>query len=190
MAQVISHQPLTAEARVRVRATPCGICGGQIGTETGFSLKTSVFPCQFHSTGAPLHGKTKKLITFITRLHNKHQGCGASVASAAEPFTKKKYWLETEKNNGKPQDNWSTGNLKTGISQIRCSNQFTTSSVQTDRQTDRYLSTRVQTDRQVPIYQTTQRHISQSSNLNSHGRENPNCHKASRVLLQCSQGWT
>jgi hypothetical protein len=29
MAQVVSHQPLTAEARVRVRVNPCGICGGQ-----------------------------------------------------------------------------------------------------------------------------------------------------------------
>jgi hypothetical protein len=30
-----------------------------------FSLSTSVFPCQFHSTGAPLHGKTKKLINHL-----------------------------------------------------------------------------------------------------------------------------
>jgi hypothetical protein len=33
--------------------------------------------------------KTKKLIIFITGLHNKPQGYGASVASAAGPFTKK-----------------------------------------------------------------------------------------------------
>jgi hypothetical protein len=32
----------------------------------------------------------KKLITFITGLHNKPQGCGASVASAVGPFTTKK----------------------------------------------------------------------------------------------------
>jgi hypothetical protein len=58
----------------------------------GFSPSTSVFPCQFHSTGVPLLGKTKKtLIIFITGLHNKLQGCGASVVSAAGPFTKK--WL-------------------------------------------------------------------------------------------------
>jgi hypothetical protein len=36
-------------------------------------------------------GKTKKLIIFITGLHNKIQGCGATVASAAGPFTKKKH---------------------------------------------------------------------------------------------------
>jgi hypothetical protein len=57
-----------------------------------FSPSTWVFPCRFHSTGAPLLGKLgKKLIIFlfifITGLHNKPYGCGASVASAAGPFT-------------------------------------------------------------------------------------------------------
>jgi hypothetical protein len=33
--------------------------------------------------------KQKKLIIFITALHNKPQACGASVASAAGPFTTK-----------------------------------------------------------------------------------------------------
>jgi hypothetical protein len=54
-----------------------------------FPLSTLVFPCQFHSTGTPLQGKTKNLIIFIIGLHNKLQGCGAFVASAAGPFTKK-----------------------------------------------------------------------------------------------------
>jgi hypothetical protein len=91
MAQAVSRRPLTTEARVRSRFSPCGICGGQRGTGTGFFPSTLVFPCQFHSTGAPLQGKTKKLIIiFITVLHSKRQGCGASVASAAGPFAKKK----------------------------------------------------------------------------------------------------
>jgi hypothetical protein len=89
MAQAVSRRPLTAEARVRSRVSPCGICDGQSGTGTGYSPSTSVFPCQFHSARAPLDGRTKKLITFITGLHNKPQGCGASVASAEGPFTKK-----------------------------------------------------------------------------------------------------
>jgi hypothetical protein len=59
-AQAVSRRPLTAEARVLSRASPCGICGGQSGTMTGFSPSTSVFPCHFHSTGAPLQGKTEK----------------------------------------------------------------------------------------------------------------------------------
>jgi hypothetical protein len=67
MAQAVSRRPLTAEARVRSRVSLCGIYGGQSGTGTGFSWNTSVFPCQFHSTGAPLHGKAKK----INHLHHR-----------------------------------------------------------------------------------------------------------------------
>jgi hypothetical protein len=60
MAQAVSRRPLTAEARVRPQVGPCGICGGQSGTGTGFSPSTSVFPCQFHYTGAPLRWKSRK----------------------------------------------------------------------------------------------------------------------------------
>ena len=94
MAQAVSRRSLTAEARVRSRVALCGICGGQCGTWTGFSPSTSVFLCPYHSTGAPLHRKVKKLIIFpiiiiIIGLHNKPQGYGASVASAAGPSPQK-----------------------------------------------------------------------------------------------------
>jgi hypothetical protein len=36
MAQAVSRRPVTAEARVRTPVSPCGICGGQSGTGTGF----------------------------------------------------------------------------------------------------------------------------------------------------------
>jgi hypothetical protein len=58
MAQAVSRRPLTAEARVQFRVSPCGICA-QSGTGTDFSPSTSVFPSQFHSTGVPLQEKTK-----------------------------------------------------------------------------------------------------------------------------------
>ena len=67
-----------------------GFVVGKVALGEVFPPSTSVFLCQFHITGAPLHRNTgKKLIIFITYLNNKPQGCGASVASAAEPFTVK-----------------------------------------------------------------------------------------------------
>jgi hypothetical protein len=36
MAQAVSHRPLTAEARVRSRVSPCRICGAQSDTGTRF----------------------------------------------------------------------------------------------------------------------------------------------------------
>jgi hypothetical protein len=59
MAQAVSRRPLTAEARVRSRVSPCVICGGQSGTGKGFSPTASVFPCQLHCTVAPLFEKTE-----------------------------------------------------------------------------------------------------------------------------------
>jgi hypothetical protein len=44
MGQAASRWPLTAEGRVLTRVIPCGICGAQSGTGTGFSLSSSVFP--------------------------------------------------------------------------------------------------------------------------------------------------
>jgi hypothetical protein len=48
----LSRRPLTAKAKVGTRINPCGICGGQSGTGTGFSPSSSVFSSVFHSTAA------------------------------------------------------------------------------------------------------------------------------------------
>jgi hypothetical protein len=47
VAQVVSRRSLTAEARVRARVNPFGICGRQSVTGTGFSPRSSVFRCQY-----------------------------------------------------------------------------------------------------------------------------------------------
>jgi hypothetical protein len=52
MTHAVSCWPLTAEARVRARIILCVICGGKSDTGTGFSPRSSVFPCQYQSTVA------------------------------------------------------------------------------------------------------------------------------------------
>ena len=52
VAKAVSSRPLIAEARVRSHFSPCEICSGQSSIGEGFSSGTSVFPCQYHSTGA------------------------------------------------------------------------------------------------------------------------------------------
>jgi hypothetical protein len=49
MSQAVSRRPVNAEFRVRGQVSPCGMCGGQNGTETDFSPSSSVFLCQYHS---------------------------------------------------------------------------------------------------------------------------------------------
>jgi hypothetical protein len=68
MAQTVGRRPLAAEARYRSRVNPYVICGGQSDTRTGFA------PCHFHSTGAPLPGKT-----------SPSQGCTISLKAAVCP---------------------------------------------------------------------------------------------------------
>jgi hypothetical protein len=52
MAQAVSRRPVTGEFRFRARVSPCGVCGEENGTGTGFSPSCSAFPCQYHSTVA------------------------------------------------------------------------------------------------------------------------------------------
>jgi len=47
MPQAASSGPLTAETWVRARIIPCGVCGGQSGTETDYFLSPLVFPYQY-----------------------------------------------------------------------------------------------------------------------------------------------
>jgi hypothetical protein len=61
----------------------------------GFPRALRFFPVNFIPLVLHYAEKWKKKTIFITGLHNKAQGCGASVASAAGPFTTlKKRFLE------------------------------------------------------------------------------------------------
>jgi hypothetical protein len=55
MAKAVSHRPLTAEARVCTRVSPCGVCGGQSDTGTGFS------PCSLFSLPVSFHHIDQKM---------------------------------------------------------------------------------------------------------------------------------
>jgi hypothetical protein len=50
LVQADSGRPLPAEAQVRARVSPYGICDGQSATETDFYSTSSVFLCQYDST--------------------------------------------------------------------------------------------------------------------------------------------
>jgi hypothetical protein len=69
-----------------------GFVVDKVALGQGFPQVLRFSPFGFYSTGAPLLGKGQKIIIiviFITGLHKKPQGCGASVASTAGPFTTK-----------------------------------------------------------------------------------------------------
>ena len=95
MAHAVSRRPLTAtaEARVRSRRSPCGICGRHSETGTGFFPEYFGFHVSISFHRCYITEKRKKLIIFVTGLYNKPSSCGAYVASAAGPFTTKKPFL-------------------------------------------------------------------------------------------------
>jgi len=53
MTQVVSQQPLIPDATVQFRASQHAIYGGESDNRLGFSLGSSVFPCQCNSTSTP-----------------------------------------------------------------------------------------------------------------------------------------
>jgi hypothetical protein len=87
MAQAVSRRPFTAKAQVQCRVSQSGIRSGQSGTGKGLTPSTSVFHCQISLQRCSI--TRKKTNHLHHRVARKRQGCGASVASAAGPFTTK-----------------------------------------------------------------------------------------------------
>jgi hypothetical protein len=55
MAQIVSRRPVAAEARVRARVFPCGICGGQSGSGIGFFSEFFSFLLSIYNSTVVLH---------------------------------------------------------------------------------------------------------------------------------------
>ena len=53
MTQEVSRRPVTEETKIPSQVNPCEIYGGRGNTGTGFSPRTPVFSCQYHSTSTP-----------------------------------------------------------------------------------------------------------------------------------------
>ena len=83
MAQAVSRRPLIAEARIRTRASQCGISGGQSGSGIGFFPDYFGLPVNFIPP-VPHYKEKRKRKT--NHLHHR-------VASAAGPFTTQKRTL-------------------------------------------------------------------------------------------------
>jgi hypothetical protein len=91
MAQAVIRRPLNAEARVRSRGQSMWDLWWTKWHWDRFSPRVLRFsPVNFIPPVLHYKEKRKKLMIFITGLHNKPQGCGASVASAAGHCTQKK----------------------------------------------------------------------------------------------------
>jgi hypothetical protein len=84
MAQAVSRRPRTAEARIRSRFSPCGICGGHSGTGTDFFPEYFGFPLSmsFHLYSITWkNGKTNHL-----SLDPYHKGCTISLKATGRPL--------------------------------------------------------------------------------------------------------
>ena len=67
-----SRRPVTAEDRFRFQTFLNRITGGQNGTLTGFSLSTSLFPCQRHSASSSCPHFIPLPTTLFNRGEHKH----------------------------------------------------------------------------------------------------------------------
>jgi hypothetical protein len=70
MAQAVSRWPLTAEARVRARVNPCGICDGQSGTGQVFSEFFGFpLPVSFHHCSIFIYHRPMRCAIALTKQH-------------------------------------------------------------------------------------------------------------------------
>jgi hypothetical protein len=83
MAQAVSRRPLTAEAWVRSRVSPCRICGGQNGTGTGFPPDYFCFPLSISFHRCSITWKREE--NWSSFSSSSSQGCTISLKAAVRP---------------------------------------------------------------------------------------------------------
>lgn len=66
---VIRGRPLTAVTHISAQVTPCGICGGQRDTVTGFSPSISAVHPQYQPTNALYSSLCSKLLLTEGQTH-------------------------------------------------------------------------------------------------------------------------
>jgi hypothetical protein len=71
MAQVVSRRPPTEEAGFDPGSVHVGFVVDKVTLGQVFSPSTSVFPCQFYSTGAQLRGKMGGKTNHHLHLHHR-----------------------------------------------------------------------------------------------------------------------
>jgi hypothetical protein len=91
MTQAVSRLPPTADARVRSRVSPCGICRGQLALGQVFTRVRRFSPVNLIPPVLHYLEKLKKnwspFCSSSSQSCTISLGCGTSVASAAGPFS-------------------------------------------------------------------------------------------------------
>jgi hypothetical protein len=62
----------SGEARIRSQVNLCGICTGQGGTETRYSLSTSTFPCTIAPMLHIFYGRTAIVGLLVVEVSRSH----------------------------------------------------------------------------------------------------------------------
>jgi hypothetical protein len=91
MVQAVSRRSLTADPGFDPWSVHVGFVVGKVVLGQVFPRVLRFSLVSFIPPVLHYLEKRKKIIIFSTGLHNKPQDCGASVASAAGPFTKRKH---------------------------------------------------------------------------------------------------
>jgi hypothetical protein len=93
MAEAVSRRPVTAEAWLRSRVSPCAICGGQSGTGTVLSPEYFGFPLSISFHRCSITKKNEKETTYLS--HYFHHRVAITYAIRTD---RREYYPVSEEN--------------------------------------------------------------------------------------------